>query len=246
MLHKTKGLVLRSVKYGDTSLVVSIYTELFGLQSYMVNGVRSSSSKQPYRANMFQPSSLLEMVVYHNERSTLQRIKEFKWAVVYEDVYQNIHKNTVALFMSEVIQKCLTQPEANPDLFNFLEDAFVHLDRSKGMVTANFPLYFLTHLAHFFGFRLNDNYSETEYVLDLQEGVFLRDRPAHPHFLDMPMSTCAAELLRTLHPDSLEELTLNREQRKILLDAYVSYYAFHQPGFGSLRSLPVLHALYEV
>lgn len=246
MLHKTKGLVLRSVKYGDTSLIVSIYTELFGLQSYMVNGVRSTSTKQPYRANMFQPSSLLDLVVYHNERSTLQRIKEFKWAVVYEDLYQNIHKNTVALFMSEVIQKCLTQPEANPDLFNFLEDAFVHLDHSKGMVTANFPLYFLTHLAHFFGFRINDNYSETLHILDLQEGVFLADKPGHPFFLVGPMSTCAAELLRTLHPDILEELSLNREQRKILLDAYISYYGFHQPGFGTLRSLPVLHALYEV
>ncbi|MEY3436071.1 MAG: repair protein RecO [Bacteroidota bacterium] len=246
MLHKTKGLVLRSVKYGDTSLIVSIYTELFGLQSYMVNGVRTFSSKQPYRANMFQPSSLLDMVVYHNDRSTLQRIKEFKWAVVYEDIYQNIHKNTVALFMSEVIQKCLTQPEANPDLFNFLEDAFIHLDRSKGMVIANFPLFFLTHLAHFFGFRLNDNYSESEHILDLQEGVFLPNHPAHPFFLDMPMSTCAAELLRTIHPDSLGELSLNREQRKVLLDAFVSYYAFHQSGFGSLRSLPVLHSLYEI
>lgn len=245
MLHKTKGLVLRSVKYGDTSMIVSIYTELFGLQSYMVNGVRSSSSKQPYRANMFQPSSILDLVVYHNERSNLQRIKEFKWAVVYGDLYQNIHKNTVALFMSEVIQKCLTQPEANPDLYHFLEDAFIHLDRSTGMVTANFPLYFLTHLAYFFGFRLNDNYSETEYVLDLQEGVFLMDRPGHPYFLDKPMSTIAVELMRTLHPESLEELSLNREQRKILLDAYVSYYSFHQPGFGSLRSLPVLHSLYE-
>lgn len=245
MLHKTKGLVLKSVKYGDTSLIVSIYTELFGLQSYLVNGVRSSSSKQPYRANMFQPSSLLDMVVYHNERNTLQRIKEFKWAVVYGDLYQNIHKNTVALFMSEVIQKCLTQPEANLDLFNFLEDSFVHLDQSKGMVTANFPLYFLTHLAYFFGFRLNDNFSETEYVLDWQEGVFLPERPGHPYFLEMPMSGYAADLLRTQHPDSLDALSLNREQRKQLIDAYVSYYALHQPGFGGLRSLQVLHALYE-
>lgn len=245
MLHKTKGLVLRSVKYGDTSLIVSIYTELFGLHSYMINGVRTVSSKQPYRANMFQPSSLLDMVVYHNERSNLQRIKEFRWAVVYEDVYQNIHKNTVALFMSEVLQKCLTQPEPNPNLFHFLEDAFVHLDKSKGLVTANFPLYFLIHLAHFFGFRLHDNYSAITPVLDLQEGIFLAERPAHPFFLDIPMSAFAGELLRAIHPDSLEELSLNREQRKVLLDAFISYYTFHQSGFGSLRSLPVLHSLYE-
>ena len=45
MVHKTKGIVLRTVKYGETSVIVTILTELFGLQSYLVNGVRTSSGK---------------------------------------------------------------------------------------------------------------------------------------------------------------------------------------------------------
>lgn len=245
MLHKTKGLVLRSVKYGDTSLIVSIYTELFGLQSYMVNGVRTASGKQPYRANMFQPSSLLDLVVYHNERNQMQRIREFRWAVVYQNLYQNIHKNSIALFMAEVIQKCLTEPEANPDLYLFLEDAFIHLDASTGLSTANYPLYFLTHLAHFFGFRLNDNFSGDEPFLDLVEGCFTAERPLHAFVVEPPLSGVVSDLLRILHPDSLHELPLNREQRKILLESLLDFYAYHQPGFGTLRSLTVLQALYD-
>jgi DNA repair protein RecO (recombination protein O) len=245
MLHKTKGLVLRAVKYGDTSLIVSVFTELFGLQSYIVNGVRTSSPKQPYRANLFQPGTLLDLVVYHNERSTLQRIKEFKWNLVYKDIYRNVHKNTVALFMIEVLQKCLTQPEANPDLFAFMEDVFSHLDESDPNAAANFPLYFMANLGQFFGFRIQDDYEEGNTVLDLQEGGFVALRPMHPNFVEGAPCEHISQLLKTRHPNELDQLHLNREQRKLLLDVFISFYIFHHPGFGQLKSVAVLHALYE-
>lgn len=245
MLHKTKGLVLRSVKYGESSLIVSMYTELFGMQSYMVNGVRSASLKQPYRANLFQPATLLDLVVYQNDRSTLQRIKEFKWALIYNEIYRNVHKNTVALFMTEVLQKCLNQPEANPDLYGFLEDVLTHLDEGDQTVTANFPLYFLIHLAHFLGFRIDDTFNELNSILDLREGRFVSVRPMHSSYLEGPMSEITCQVLRTQHPQELVQLQINRETRKALLDAYLSFYMFHQPGFGNLKSIPVLHALYE-
>jgi len=73
-LHKTKGMVFRTVKYGETSLIVTVYTELFGVQSYLVNGVRTSTKKGPGRANLFQPAAILDLIVYHNELKHLQRI----------------------------------------------------------------------------------------------------------------------------------------------------------------------------
>ena len=57
MTHKTRGIVLRSIKYGETSLVVTVFTELFGIQTYMVNGVRSSKSA---RSVFFQPAAILD------------------------------------------------------------------------------------------------------------------------------------------------------------------------------------------
>ena len=245
MLHNTKGLVLRSVKYGETSLVVSIFTELFGVQSYMVNGVRSSSPKNPYRGNFFQPATLLDLVVYHNERQTLQRIKEFRWSFIYHDIYRNVPKNTVSLFIIEVLQKCLKQPEPNPELFAFVEDVLMHIDQGSTSVTANMPLYFLLHLAHFFGFMIQDGYSDSRHVLDLQEGRFTDSRPDHPYFLEGKMSEISSQLLKTRQPGELEQLHLSRDQRKILIDAFITFYVFHQPEFGQMRSLPVLHALYE-
>ena len=94
MLHKTKSIILKTVKYGETSLIVAAYTELFGIQSYLVNGVRTSSKKGSGKANLFQPGSILELIVYHNDLKNLQRIKEFKWAFLYQQVFSDVIKNT--------------------------------------------------------------------------------------------------------------------------------------------------------
>ena len=239
-LHKTKGLVLRTVKYGETSLVVTMFTGLFGLQSYLVNGVRTSSKKGSGKANLFQPTAILDLVVYHNELKHLNRIKEFKWHFLYQHIFSDVPKNAVALFMIELLTKCLKQPEANPELFEFCEDAFIHLDESKGAVMANFPLYFALHLPVFFGFRISDNYSDETPILDLQEGTYVAEKPGHFHFLEGKQAEVTSELLKMMQPEELEQIKLNHDFRRQLLLAYETYYALHIQDFGTMKTLPVL------
>jgi DNA repair protein RecO (recombination protein O) len=242
-LHKTKGIVLRTIKYGETSLIATIYTELFGIQSYLVNGVRVSSSKGHGKANLFQPAAILDLVIYHNELKNLQRIREFRWGVLYQDIYFDVLKNAVALFMVELLQKCLKQPEPNPALFYFVEDAFLHLDKSEARVLANYPLFFILHLAGFFGFRIEDVYSESNSVLDLREGLFVAEPPSHSHFLEGTFSYITSQLLRVRQPDELKGLPLNQETRRILLQAYEGFYTFHVPDFGIMRTTSVMQTI---
>ena len=239
-LHKTKGIVLKAVKYGETSLVVTIFTELFGLQSYLINGVRTSSKKGSGKANLFQPPAILDLVVYHNELKHLNRIKEFKWHFLYQHIFSDVPKNAVALFMIELLTKCLKQPEANPELFEFCEDVFIHLDESKGTVMANFPLYFALHLPVFFGFRMSDDHSTENPILDLQEGNFVAEKPDHLHFLEDKQAGITSELLKIMRPEELEQLKLNHEFRRQLLFAYETYYRLHIQDFGTMKTLPVL------
>ncbi len=239
-LHHTKGIVLRTVKYGETSVIVTIFTELSGLQSYLVNGVRASTKKGSGKANLFQPSAILEMIVYHNELKQLQRIKEFRWAVLYQQILSDVKKNAVALFMVELLTKCLKQPEANPELFHFVEDTFLHLDTAPDTVAANFPLFFALHLPVFFGFRISDNFSEVRSFLDLQEGDFVQEQPRHPHFLDDKQAFITSQLLKVLQPDELKDIKLNHEFRRNLLFTYEVYYKLHVQDFGNMRTLPVL------
>jgi DNA repair protein RecO (recombination protein O) len=239
-LHKTKGIVLRAVKYGETSLIVTIFTELFGLQSYLVNGVRTSSKKGSGKANLFQPTAILDLVVYHNELKHLNRIKEFKWSYLYKNIFSDVPKNAVSLFMIELLTKCLKQPEANQELFEFCEDAFIHLDESTGSVMANFPLFFALHLPVFFGFRISDEYSDKNSIIDLQEGMFVPERPDHFHFLEGKQAEITSELLKMMQPEELEQLKLNHDFRRQLLFAYETYYALHIQDFGTMKTLPVL------
>ena len=244
MLHNTKGIVLRSIKYGETSVIVSIYTELFGIQSYLINGVRKSSKKSTGSSASFQPAALLDLVVYHNDLKQLQRVREFRWSYLYEHVFFDVRKNAVSLYMVELLQKCFKQPEKNEVLYEFIEDAFIHLDKAEGAVVGNFALYFALHLAGFFGFRIEDNYApEKNNVLDLEEGVFTWSHPSHPHCIEGTLAETTSQLLKTMQPDELKHIRLNQAARRQLLQAYEDYYALHLPDFGRLKSLPVLQEL---
>ncbi|HSU28212.1 MAG TPA: DNA repair protein RecO [Chitinophagaceae bacterium] len=240
MLHPTKGIVLRTVKYGETSVIVLVFTEKFGIQSYLINGVRTATKKGSGKANLFQPSAILDMVVYHNELKQLNRVREFKWEHLYQHIFSDVKKNTVALFMVELLTKCLKQPEKNTELFQFAEDAFLILDESDETVTANFPLFFSLHLAHFFGFRMEDNYNEENVFLDLQEGVFVNKRPFHPHYLEEKQAAVTSQLLKIMQPVELVEIGLHHDFRRQLLQAYENFYALHISDFGTLKTIPVL------
>ena len=243
MIAKTKGIVLRSVKYGETSLVVTVFTELFGLQSYMVNGVRTTSKKGTSKASLFQPSAILELVAYHNEFNNLQRLREYKWDFLYQHILSDVRKNAVAMFMVELLIKCLKQPEPNPDLFYFVEDALHHLDKANDAVTGNYPLFFALHLAVFFGLRINDEFSTEKHYLDLQEGRFAEEQPVHQYYLIDKEAAAVSEILKIMQPHELEQIYLNQEMRRRILHALEQFYALHIPEFGALKTLPVLREI---
>jgi DNA repair protein RecO (recombination protein O) len=243
MIHKTKGIVLRTVKYGETSLVVTMFTELFGVQSYLVNGVRSAPKKGTAKANLFQPAAVLELIAYHNEFKNLQRLKEFKWAELNQELFSDVRKNAVAQFMIELLGKCLKQPEPNDELFYFAEDALRHLNEANQTITANFALFFALHLAVFFGFRISDEYSETKNYIDLEEGTFVEQQPKHSYYLQDKEAAAVSHILKIMQPEELMQVQLNQETRRRIMHALEVYYALHLPDFGTMKTLPVLREI---
>jgi DNA repair protein RecO (recombination protein O) len=245
MLHKTRGIVVRQVKYGETSLIVTIFTEKFGMQSYMVKGVRKSGISSGLRASQFQPSNILDLVVTHHDRQGLHHIRECQWARLYRTIDRDIRKQTVVIFMMEVLQKCLKQPDPMTELFQFTEDALVGLDEAEPLVSANFPIFFALHLTHFFGFRMEDSTVPEPFFLDLQEGIFIPEPPDHPHWADPVISDRISQFLKVTMPSDLPEIPLNRDLRRQLLEVCMQYYRLHLSDFGPLRSLPVLQTLLD-
>ena len=238
--HKTKGIVLRTVKYGETSVITTVYTELFGIQSYIVKGVRQSSKQGSAKANYFQPSAILQMEVYHNELKNLQFIKEYQWSYLYENIFFNVVKNAAAMYIIELLQHTLKQPEANPELFYLIEDTLKQLDKGNETLTANLPLYFTLHLATELGFRLQGEYSERTPVLDLREGSFATDISYHPNYISAELAETTSKINSINFYNDLENLHLNRHVRRELLEVFKQYLTLHIEGFGELRSLNVL------
>lgn len=245
MTNKTKGIVLRTVKYGETSIITSVYTELFGIQSYIVKGVRQNLKKSSAKAIYFQSAAILEMEVYHNEFKNLNFVKEYQWGYLYQEVLSDVVKNTVAMYMVELLQHSLKQPEANPELFNIVEDTLKQLDKGTAAFTNNLPLYFCLHLAGELGFRIQGNYSNTTPVLDLQEGQFVSSKPLHPYFLEGSLAAATSQLLSINFYNDLEGLYFTRGTRRSLILAYQNYLALHVNDFGEIKSLPILQEIFS-
>jgi DNA repair protein RecO (recombination protein O) len=216
---------------------------LYGLQSYLVQGVRVSAKKSSGKANYFQPGSMLELVVYHHELKNLQRIKEFRWSYLYGNSTTSVIKNCVLLYMMELLYKCIKQPESNPDLFYFAEDALIQLDAANAKVTAGFAIYFALHLTSFFGFQMNNEVHSS--ILDLQEGSFVTQYPQHVYYTDGKTAELLFELLKVMQPQEIPEVVMNHLQRRAVLEALETYYALHIAEFGKMKSLPVLQQVLE-
>lgn len=169
MLQKTRGLVLNHIRYQETSIIVKIYTEEFGLQSYIVNSVRSKNSKSNKIA-LFQPLTLLELVVYYNEKKSINRISEQKCAHPFSSIPFNIVKSTLTMFIGEVLNKILSrEEEANPLLFNFIFNSVKQLDETTDSL-ANYHIFFLLKFLSHLGIEPLSSESMYESILTSYQG----------------------------------------------------------------------------
>ncbi len=232
MLHKTQAIVLRYVKYGESSIILKAYTAEFGLQSYMIHQVRSEKAR--YKAALFQPLSLLEMVVYHKkQKNSLQRIAEVRCTQPCPNLLQDMHKAAVVMFLSEVLYKALPEEGlADEALYDFLEKAISSLDRlQEGL--QNFSLQFLLKLAQYLGFYTEDS---LEMYQQLYENRLL---PAPPE----QFGEAQASLQQLALLPFAGDMAMAGAMRQQLIDHLLLHYQLHIEGFGKVKSLAILREI---
>lgn len=217
MLHKTRGVVFRFTKYGETSIIVNIFTELFGLQGYIINGVRSKSAKN--KIALFQPLTLLDLVVYHRENANINRIKEVKCLYPYQSIPLDIKKSAAAIFINEVINKTIKEESHAQELCNFMIDSFIALDSMPGKVE-NFHLLFLLKLSRLLGFGAHN----------INEVVGVRAT-------DKETENIIGQLILSDYSDLIG---MTNTQRRDILDIVLKFYSDHVESLGEMRSVQVL------
>lgn len=237
---KTEGIVFRSFKYRETSLIVDIYTKDLGIRSYVVNGVRKAKAKTS--GNILQAMSVLDLMVYDNHGADkLNRIKEFKLARYYKKIPFDVIRSMIGQFMIEVLRNCIKDDQANYDLYEFIENWFIFLDESPNNIANTIPL-FLIELASKIGFAFAFEKDENSQIFDLQEGQFLNDFPEHRYFIEGDLSLV---LFTFIHSDKsqVHEIKITNSQRSILIDKLIIYYRLQIESFKDLRSLEILRSI---
>lgn len=175
---KTKGIVFRTVKYGETSVITDIFTEEKGLHTFIGGGVRSAKARMPY--SLFQPMMVVELVAYYkDDPNAMNRLKELRTAEIWQAIPFDIKKGSVALFMAEICRKSIQEVEENRDLFHFLLETLRWLDASPHPI-ANVHLYFMLGLSAYLGFLPQIDFEASEErFFDLKEGILARSPAAH-------------------------------------------------------------------
>ena len=241
MFFQTKGIVFHATKYSDNSLIVKIYTETFGLQSYLIRSARSKKSKM--KIGVFQPLSLLDITVSHDKKPGLQFIKEITLSYPFTDIPFNIKKSSIAIFLTEVLSKSIKEEEQNTDLFHFLYNAIIDLDNCKNNVS-EFHLFFLLALSKYLGFYPQNNYDDSNKLFSLYDGRFINVQPEHPYYLDMKMSKCFHQFI-SIAITNTDMLFFSSAIKKEILNKLIDYYTIHIHGFNKLKSLSVLEEVFQ-
>ncbi|MCG9880321.1 MAG: DNA repair protein RecO [Bacteroidia bacterium] len=241
MLQTCKGIVLQTIPYSDSSSILKCYTDKFGLQSYMISGLRGK--KNSIKPSHLQSLSLLEMVVYHQQNKNLQRIKELKCLPVLSTLHFNNYKRTIAIFLTELLGKVIKE-ESEPDenLFSFLFAAIQMADISDSNLP-NFPAAFLVQLSKYLGFFPKNNYSANTSVFSLQEGVFVEDGFRNKDYCSGQVASELHKLLNQNFEDAISD-SFNLPNRKAILQVMLRYYQLHLLMFGELKSPQILHEVF--
>ncbi len=239
MIANTRAIVLNHLRYGDSNLIVHLYTEYAGRQTVFVKG--AFSKKSQVRAVLFQPLHLIEVDLHHRTNRQMQRISNVQMIYPPQSIPFDPVKNCVALFIAELLHKTLKEEESNPGLFDFLLHTIQTLDLNDNG-TANFHLMFLVHYTRYLGFYPNTEQSSEDTYFDLRRGDFVVIPTVSSPF---PEYNLLLRQLLGMSFEHLDSLQINHHQRNYLTEYLLGYYSMHVDSFGKMKSFPVLRNVFQ-
>ncbi len=241
MQEKTRGIVLRSLRYGDNALVVDIYTAVRGTVSFMVKIPRSR--KAVLKSVFFRPLSILDIDFDYRQKASLQRLGDVRWGYTYTTLPYEPYKASIALFLAEFLCRVLKHEGENDSLFSYILYSLQWLDASERSFS-NFHLVFITRLTRFLGFYPNvEAWREGDWF-DMQNACFVHGRPLHVACLG-PREAALIPLFMRMNYDSMRFFVMNRRERERFLEVLNDYYRLHVPEFPELKSLDVLKEVFS-
>jgi DNA repair protein RecO (recombination protein O) len=241
MLATTEGIVLHFIKYGESSVIATIYTHDFGRQSYIVNAARGKKSQN--KSSLLQPLFLVDMVAYQKQTRELHRIKELKSNHVYQNIPFNITKSSLVIFIAEVLYKSISEQESYPEMYDFIKNSLLYFDLMENG-SSNFHLWFLFRLTEYLGFFPETNRVGFEGWFDMKKGAIVPFQPSHPFYANKEVTERLMEL-SVLKIHQISEFNISRAMRDSLVSVLIDYYQHHFDNLGEIKSLNVLREVFR-
>lgn len=249
MLVKTEAIVLHAFKYGETRLIVDVFSRESGRLSLIASlpKTRKARLKKQY----FQPMTLLEITYEQRPHVQLQSLKDARLLTAWASIPFSPEKLALSLFVAEFLYHALRSEQQNEPLFSYICDSMLWLDTAEGGY-ANFHLTFLMRLSRFLGFYPNlslttapsTNGEGSDVVFDLRAGTFINSVPLHRDFLQPDEARRIRLLMRMDYP-TMHLYRLTRHDRNRIIEVLLHYYRLHIPQFPELKSLSVLQELWD-
>ena len=240
MLTKTQAIVLHTIKYGETRIIVDMFTRTHGRLSFIVNIPKSIKAKT--KKQFFQPLNILEIEVDVRQKVQLQKLSDVRLASPFSSIPFNPHKLSISLFIAEFLYYALRSEQQNALLYDYVESSILWLD-SQDDRYANFHLVFLMRLSRFLGFYPNLEHYQTGDYFDLRESMFLPTPPLHRDFL-YPEEAEKVQLMMRMDYPTMHLFKMTHQERNRLLEVTITYYRLHLTDFPELKSIAVLQELY--
>ena len=241
MIEKTKGIILHQIKYSDSGIVTQIYTRKFGRQSFLIKGMRNRKTGK--HNILFQPMFVLDLVMYYKPAREIQSLKEFSVSFTPYNIYSDIKKSSVAIFLGEFLTSVLKEESPHEELFNYIEDSIVYFDSCREGY-ANFHIAFLAGLSGFLGFEPGQKLNKEDLFFDMQNGVFVPAPPVHGNYAGEEISTILAAFFLASY-DSIGKISLTGRKRNDVLETLVKFYSLHLPGIKKIKSLDILKEVFN-
>ena len=241
MYVKTNAIVLSHKKIRDNAVLLTLYTEELGRESFLLYGAGSKRGGKGF--SLLHPLSLLSVEATLKNGKELNVIKEIKCLHPLLDSISNPYKSSILFFLAEMLTNVLRTNESDKLLFQFLQESVLCLnDMERGV--CNFHIAFLVRLASLMGFSPNVCDLPDAHYFDLRQGEYTDQRPEHKEFV----GDREAQFLRVLCRMNYRNLSCFRftqRERNDLLERIINYYRIHLQDFRDLKSLDVLREVFD-
>lgn len=146
MTQTSELIVLHTTKFGETSLVVHTLSKVYGRRSFLIRGAGKKATM-----TLMQPLTVLEADIIETSKSTLFTVRNLSAKYPLLGIRGNIYKNSMTMFMSEVLYRIVKDGANEAGLFEWCEKNILLLDAIESDFS-NFHLRFLLELSVVLGF----------------------------------------------------------------------------------------------